>query len=169
MALYTEQIKVPCAVILSENDLLVPARKVENYLKSKNVPFRDFDKCTEDFFFSGDEKEVKPPLNTATGAAVSFPTRNNGANHGVSSDGDSTFVTEQGTKDGDDDDEIDSAIQAASVIVPRRHPYMTCALLRGDGHGDWVDHPSESVPTIVAATEALCRRAELIREKKTSE
>jgi hypothetical protein len=39
--LFTEQIKVPCSVFLSEKDALVPAGKVEDYLKSQNIPVRD--------------------------------------------------------------------------------------------------------------------------------
>ncbi|CAB9514892.1 expressed unknown protein [Seminavis robusta] len=40
--LFTEQIHVPCAVFLSEQDALVPAQKVEEYLRHKDVPVSDF-------------------------------------------------------------------------------------------------------------------------------
>ena len=40
--LFKEQIDAPCAVFLSDQDMLVPAEKVERYLRSKDAPVRDF-------------------------------------------------------------------------------------------------------------------------------
>lgn len=44
IVLFTEQIKVPTTVFLSEKDALVPCNKVVSYLRGRQVPFRDFDK-----------------------------------------------------------------------------------------------------------------------------
>jgi hypothetical protein len=57
IALFTEQVNVPCTVFLSDKDALVPAEKVEQYLRSKNIPVRDFlDVSMDSDFFrsSGD-------------------------------------------------------------------------------------------------------------------
>ena len=40
--LFAEQIKVPCSVFLSDQDALVPAEKVEGYLRSVGAPIIDF-------------------------------------------------------------------------------------------------------------------------------
>jgi hypothetical protein len=45
--LFTEQIKVPCSVFLSDKDALVPAGKIEDYLKSQNIPVRDIHGITQ--------------------------------------------------------------------------------------------------------------------------
>ena len=50
IALFTEQINVPCTVFLSEKDALVPAEKVEQYLRSKDIPISDFSTVSDDFF-----------------------------------------------------------------------------------------------------------------------
>ena len=42
IVLFLEQIHVPCSVFLSELDALVPAKKVEEYLRSKEAPMVDF-------------------------------------------------------------------------------------------------------------------------------
>lgn len=52
-----------------------------------------------------------------------------------------------------------------SSAVPKeeeypRTPNVVCALFRGDGHGDWTDRPSETVPAIVEAAKALCNQVE---------
>jgi len=88
--LFTEQIDFPASVFLSEKDALVPAKTIEDYLRTKDVPMQDFESVTEDHF---------------------------------------------------------------------RHP-INCTVFRGDGHGDWTERPSESVPMIVKACEVLCARAE---------
>lgn len=90
--LFTEQIDVPVSIFLSEKDALVPAEKVEEYLRTKNVPVQNFEGVTEDHF---------------------------------------------------------------------RHP-INCTVFRGDGHGDWTEHPSVSVcvPMIVRAAEVLCELAD---------
>jgi pimeloyl-ACP methyl ester carboxylesterase len=49
ISLFVEQIKVPCAVFLSEKDALVPAEKVEIYLRSLKVPVQDFETAREQF------------------------------------------------------------------------------------------------------------------------
>lgn len=54
ITLFVEQIKTPCTVFLSENDALVPAEKVEKYLRSKSIPIRVAD-AVDDEFFDGDE------------------------------------------------------------------------------------------------------------------
>ncbi|GKY91486.1 hypothetical protein MPSEU_000120800 [Mayamaea pseudoterrestris] len=41
-----------------------------------------------------------------------------------------------------------------------------CVLFRGDGHGDWTERPTETVPQIVAAVEVLCRKAEVLQQVK---
>ena len=50
IALFVEQINVPCTVFLSDKDALVPAEKVEQYLRSKNFPVCDASSATKDFF-----------------------------------------------------------------------------------------------------------------------
>lgn len=45
--LFTEQIRVPCSVFLSDKDALVPAGKIEDYLKSQNIPVRDIHGITQ--------------------------------------------------------------------------------------------------------------------------
>lgn len=52
--LFTEDIHVPCAVFLSEHDQLVPAGKIESYLKSKGAPVKDFANLDMSFFSEGD-------------------------------------------------------------------------------------------------------------------
>jgi hypothetical protein len=39
-----------------------------------------------------------------------------------------------------------------------RHP-INCTVFRGDGHGDWAERPSMTVPMIVRAAEVLCELA----------
>jgi len=50
--LFNEQITSPCAVFLSDRDLLVPAEKVESYLRAKNCPVSDFVSVKKDHFAS---------------------------------------------------------------------------------------------------------------------
>jgi len=44
IVLFIEQIKVPTTIFLSEKDALVPADKVESYLRDRQVPLCDFDR-----------------------------------------------------------------------------------------------------------------------------
>ena len=44
IVLFTEQIKVPATIFLSEKDALVPASKVESYLRERQVPICDFNR-----------------------------------------------------------------------------------------------------------------------------
>jgi len=142
VTLFTEQINVPCAVFLSENDALVPARKVQDYLKSKNVACRDFDQCTEQFFFSGSDDDASA--------------RDDMKKVDESRNGDSAEAATE-TKSKDDD-------TFSTEPIHQSHPDITCALFRGDGHGDWTERQSATVPLIVKAAEALCRRAEEVTE-----
>ena len=51
ISLFTEQIPpVPCAVFLSDRDALVPAAKVEKYLRSKGAAVRDAFDAGRDHF-----------------------------------------------------------------------------------------------------------------------
>ena len=50
IVLFLEEVHVPTVVFLSENDSLVPAKKVEAYLEDNHVPVRDFESCTPDYF-----------------------------------------------------------------------------------------------------------------------
>lgn len=129
ISLFTEEIEVPCVVFLSEKDALVPAMKVEEYIKSKDFPVKDFESCTEEYFFNGrmDEKSV----------AVDSDKNEDG------DDGGSPVITAEETQDSTKDS-----------------PKVICAVFRGDGHGDWTDRPSSTVPMIVKAAQALCRRVE---------
>jgi hypothetical protein len=56
--LFEEQIQVPCVVFLSEKDALVPAAKVEGYLRSKGAPVRDINELDSDFFATKDKISV---------------------------------------------------------------------------------------------------------------
>ena len=50
ITLFVDQIHVPCTIFLSDEDALVPATKVESYLRSKEVPISDAESVDEDFF-----------------------------------------------------------------------------------------------------------------------
>lgn len=52
VVLFTEQIRVPTTVFLSSNDMLVPADKVESYLRDRSVPVCDFDQVNASHFES---------------------------------------------------------------------------------------------------------------------
>jgi hypothetical protein len=54
IVLFSEQIKVPCSVFLSSNDMLVPAHKVEQYLVGRGAPTKDFDDANKEHFANGD-------------------------------------------------------------------------------------------------------------------
>ena len=54
IALFSEQIQVPCSVFLSECDMLVPSLKVEQYLRGKGAPMKDFTDATKEHFSSSD-------------------------------------------------------------------------------------------------------------------
>jgi pimeloyl-ACP methyl ester carboxylesterase len=45
------------------------------------------------------------------------------------------------------------------------NPRITCTVFRNDGHGDWTDRPSLTVPAIVDAAKILCRRVETLPPK----
>lgn len=47
---------------------------------------------------------------------------------------------------------------------PDMSPRIVCGMFRGDGHGGWTERQSATVPTIVEAAKALCRRVEDKRE-----
>lgn len=51
IALFAEQIQVPCSVFLSDGDMLVPSEKVEQYLRGEGAPIMDFAKATKEHFF----------------------------------------------------------------------------------------------------------------------
>jgi len=108
--LFLEQIGVPCSVFTSEKDALVPAVKVEEYLRKRDVPVRDFESATREHFLN---REQTPPASTYDS----------------------------------DDESYDK-------------PLVNLTVFRGDGHGDWVDRPAETVPCIAMAIEVLCERAE---------
>ena len=40
--LFLNQIQVPCHIYLSDKDMLVPAKKIEDYLRACSIPIRDF-------------------------------------------------------------------------------------------------------------------------------
>ena len=48
IALFNEMIQVPCAVFLSEKDLLVPSDRIEQYMRSDGVPIQDFETLREE-------------------------------------------------------------------------------------------------------------------------
>jgi pimeloyl-ACP methyl ester carboxylesterase len=50
IALFIEQITVPCAIFLSDDDALVPALKIEAYLKRKGLPVQDDKNSSLDFY-----------------------------------------------------------------------------------------------------------------------
>lgn len=52
ICLFKEQIEVPCSVFLSERDMLVPAEKVEAYLRAKRCPVKDFDEASKAHYVS---------------------------------------------------------------------------------------------------------------------
>jgi hypothetical protein len=131
VALFTEEIEVPCVVFLSEKDALVPAMKVEEYLKTKDIPVKDFDSCTEEYFFNC-ESEVK------SDAVMKCQ------NHQDVDNDESSVILEMGTEE---------------------RFRIKCAVFRGDGHGDWTDRPS-TIPMIVGAAKALCRRVEEERPRR---
>jgi pimeloyl-ACP methyl ester carboxylesterase len=54
IALFAEQISIPCAVFLSDGDMLVPSATVEQYLRSKGSPCCDFGEATPEHFASSD-------------------------------------------------------------------------------------------------------------------
>lgn len=59
IALFVEQIQVPCTIFLSDKDALVPAERVENYFKSKDIPICDAGSVEREFFdTSGDINAV---------------------------------------------------------------------------------------------------------------
>jgi pimeloyl-ACP methyl ester carboxylesterase len=113
--LFTEQIEVPCAVFISAKDSLVPAAKIEEYFKSKGIPVRDFETCSEENFFEGTTMPTLPPLK-----------------------------------------------ETIRPSTADQYPRIVCSVFRNDGHGDWTDRPSLTVPTIVGAAKALCRRVETL-------
>lgn len=55
IAIFLNQIHVPCTVFLSDKDALVPAEKVEAYFRSNNVPIADASNVDQAFF----EKSVE--------------------------------------------------------------------------------------------------------------
>ena len=50
IALFVEQISVPCTIFLSDKDALVPAVEVEQYLRSKDIPVCDAAAANKDYF-----------------------------------------------------------------------------------------------------------------------
>lgn len=54
IVLFREDIQVPFAVFLSDRDQLVPAAKIESYLKSKGAPVKDYANVDGDFFRESD-------------------------------------------------------------------------------------------------------------------
>jgi len=59
IAIFLDQIHVPCTIFLSDKDALVPAVKVEAYLRSNNVPISDATDVGKSFFdTSGDVNAV---------------------------------------------------------------------------------------------------------------
>jgi pimeloyl-ACP methyl ester carboxylesterase len=119
VALFTEQIQVPCSILLSEKDALVPVGRILHYLRNEGIPIRDFNSCDEEYFRNG--KAAKE----ATGNDSDTPKE-----HEKNADG--------------------------SSMMERR---ITCALFKGDGHGDWTERPA-TMNLIVKAAEILCQEAE---------
>lgn len=133
IALFTEQIDVPCVVFLSEKDALVPAAKVEAYFKMKSIPVNDFENCSENYFYNGDVEEKS-----------------------VQSEGIGNLP-----RDGNENHESMPFVEAAKKESPIVHHSICCTVFRGDGHGDWTDRPASTIPMIVGAAKALCRRVEM--------
>lgn len=48
--LFVEHIEVPCSIYLSERDALVPSNKIAEYLRSKDIPIREFQGHAPDDF-----------------------------------------------------------------------------------------------------------------------
>lgn len=48
----------------------------------------------------------------------------------------------------------------------QQHPLVDCTVFRGDGHGDWSERQSQTVPTIVRSVKMLLRRVEEFKEKQ---
>ncbi len=57
IALFLDQIHVPCTVFLGDKDALVPSEKVEEYFRSNNVPIADAATVTESLF--ADRNDMK--------------------------------------------------------------------------------------------------------------
>lgn len=58
VSLFVEQLHVPTVIFLSDKDALVPATKVENYLRKRNIPVQDFTDCTADYFDQNESSVV---------------------------------------------------------------------------------------------------------------
>jgi hypothetical protein len=54
IVLFREDIQIPFAVFLSDRDQLVPAAKIESYLKSKGAPVKDYANVDGEFFRESD-------------------------------------------------------------------------------------------------------------------
>jgi pimeloyl-ACP methyl ester carboxylesterase len=52
----------------------------------------------------------------------------------------------------------DDASEATESICSG--PQISCTIFQGDGHGEWTDRPETTIPMIVGAANALCRRVE---------
>jgi hypothetical protein len=122
-------------VFISEKDALVPAAKVERYFRSQGIPIQDFDACTNQYFFDGtmQNQDNSESENSCSGKANQ---------------------TDLPT--------LPSLKETTSTASADQLPRITCAVFRNDGHGDWTDRPSSTVPTIVGAVKALCRRVETL-------
>jgi len=100
ISLFAEDIHVPCGIVLSEQDLLVPAAKIERYTANLGAVVQDFEDVRQELL-------------------------------------------------------QDKRQDACSA----RHPHLECTLIRGDGHGDWTERPSETTPVLVYMMESLLRKA----------
>ena len=63
-------------------------------------------------------------------------------------------------------DDTERSVDRSSVAhkdtsaTSSNNPNIVCGIFRGDGHGGWTERPTATVPMIVEAAKALCRRVE---------
>lgn len=141
--LFAEQIHVPCSVFLSDQDALVPAQKVEEYLRSKGLPVVDFQpgmNIKEELF--AQTHNPPPKGEPAAGSDVC-------ADSSMSS-----------TVAGGDCGETSTGID-----YDERPKMINVCIFRGHGHGDWTDYPMHTVPVIADCMKELCGQAEARRRQ----
>jgi pimeloyl-ACP methyl ester carboxylesterase len=56
---------------------------------------------------------------------------------------------------------LETDLSSSSIVSSQSQSSCHCVLFRGDGHGDWTERPSETVPSIVTAVQVLCCRVEM--------
>lgn len=176
IVLFLEQIgNRPCHIFLSENDALVPAKRIKQYLEDNGVPITAY--CTKqnkkidinnietyDYDESDQQQElsnVEKNDNLQTVASDGTSNQDHDNDDIVSDDDITVRHNNDSHHHTNNNDEVKKSTNT-SIGIDQNHNHhnIRCTHFLGDGHGDWTERRTPVFESIVHVAYELCLQVE---------